>query len=136
MEIQYLCPLLQVFDMNTSLKFYCEVLGFHIHESAGEKNDLGWVWLKRNNTDLMLNTAYETPDRPERPDTTRFAAHNDTILYFGCPDVDEAYQILLSKGLKLEPPTVAPYGMKQLYLHDPDGYGICFQWKHEGKEEA
>jgi hypothetical protein len=18
--------------------------------------------------------------------------------------------------------------MKQLYLHDPDGYGLCFQW--------
>jgi len=24
--------------------------------------------------------------------------------------------------------TVAPYGMKQMYLADPDGYGICFQW--------
>jgi hypothetical protein len=24
---------------------------------------------------------------------------------------------------------VAPYGMKQMYLHDPDGFGLCFQWK-------
>ena len=130
MEVQYLCPLIQVFDMNVSLQFYCEVLGFSIHQSAGEKDNLDWVWLKWNNADLMLNTAYETPYRPAQREATRVASHDDTILYFGCPDVDEAYQILLLKGLKLSPPNVAPYGMKQLYLHDPDGYGLCFQWPH------
>jgi hypothetical protein len=46
MEVQYLCPLIQVFDMNVSLKFYCEVLGFVIHQSAGEEDKLDWVWLK------------------------------------------------------------------------------------------
>ncbi|MGK6353540.1 VOC family protein [Parapedobacter sp. DT-150] len=40
--IHYLCPLIQVFDMNTALKFYCEVLGFHIHESAS------WSWRRRS----------------------------------------------------------------------------------------
>jgi glyoxylase I family protein len=130
MDIQYLCPLLEVFDMNMSLKFYCEVLGFTIHESAGDKDNLDWVWLKWKSIDLMLNTAYETPYRPERPDVARVAAHHDATLYFGCPNVDEAYQILLAKGLKLDPPTIAPYGMKQLYLLDPDGYNLCFQWTH------
>lgn len=128
MEIQYLCPLLQVFDMHRSLKFYCEILGFTIHESAGEKQNIGWVWLKWNNTDLMLNTAYETPFRPEHEDAARVAAHEDTTLYFGCPNIDDAYQQLIAKGISLHPPTLAPYGMKQLYLHDPDGYTLCFQW--------
>jgi hypothetical protein len=32
-------------------------------------------------------------------------------------------------GIQVEAPVVAPYGMKQLYLKDPDGYTICFQWK-------
>jgi glyoxylase I family protein len=35
---------------------------------------------------------------------------------------------LRAQGVELEPPTVAPYGMRQLYLTDPDGYAICFQW--------
>jgi len=128
MEIQGLCPLIQVFDMNTSLRFYCELLEFRVHQSAGEKDDIGWVWLKWNNADLMLNTAYETPDRPELPDPARVAAHEDTCLYFSCPDVDGAYQDLLAKGLQLNPPTIAPYGMKQLYFKDSDGYNLCFQW--------
>lgn len=128
MEIQSLCPLLQVFDMKTSLYFYCDVLGFTIHQSAGTPEDLGWVWLKRQNIDLMLNTLYETPDRPIHPDPLRNEAHADTAIYFGCPDVDDMYNFLKSKGFASKPPQIAHYGMKQLYLHDPDGYTICFQW--------
>jgi glyoxylase I family protein len=127
-KLEYLCPLLSVFDMKTSLHFYCDILGFKIHQHAGEKDDLGWVWLKRETVDLMLNTAYETPNRPAHADKLKTAAHNDTILYLGCPDVDGAYRELVSKGLKLTAPEDAPYGMRQLYFYDPDGYGICFQW--------
>ena len=76
----------------------------------------------------MLNTAYDDGERPPVPDPARVAAHDDTILYFSCPDVDAAYAYLLTKGIHLKEPRIAPYGMKQLYLKDPDGYGLCFQW--------
>jgi uncharacterized glyoxalase superfamily protein PhnB len=77
----------------------------------------------------MLNTLYD-PDaeRPPLPDPGRVAAHDDTGLYFGCPDVDGVYQHLRANGVTVEPPTVAPYGMKQLYVKDPDGFSLCFQW--------
>jgi len=42
-------------------------------------------------------------------------------------DPDAAYEHLLAKGIETQPPKVAPYGMKQLYVEDPDGYVICFQ---------
>ena len=76
----------------------------------------------------MLNTAYEQEYRPAQPEATFIAAHGDTCLYFSCPDVDAAYQHLRSHGLKVDEPKVAPYGMKQLYVKDPDGYNLCFQW--------
>lgn len=129
MEIQSLCPLLQVYDMYTSLHFYVGILGFEVRDSAGEKDDPGWVWLTRQDVNLMLNTQYETPARPGSPDSVRKANHRDTILYLGCPDVDGAYAELMDKGCDPEPPQITPYGMKQLYLSDPDGYGICFQWR-------
>jgi glyoxylase I family protein len=31
-------------------------------------------------------------------------------------------------GIKAEEPKVSWYGMKQVYLTDPDGYLLCFQW--------
>jgi glyoxylase I family protein len=80
---------------------------------------------------IMLNTAYEDDDRPAAPDPQRIAAHEDTCIYFGCPDVDAAYQHLRSNGISAEPPKVAPYGMKQLYVRDPDNFNLCFQWLAE-----
>ena len=127
-DVRGMTPLIQVFDMPASLAFYCDVLGFAVHASSSPPPKCDWVWLKLNGTDLMLNTAYEEEYRPSSPNGPRVAAHDDTCFYFGCPDVDAAYMYLLSRGVKAEPPKVAPYGMKQLYLKDPDGFSICFQW--------
>lgn len=77
----------------------------------------------------MLNTAYEYDDeRPALPDTARVAAHADTGLFLACPNVDAAYEELRGKGVEFKEPMVTGYGMKQLHLHDPDGYSLCFQW--------
>lgn len=142
LDIQGMWPLLQVFDMATSLKFYCHLLEFKIH--ATDQNTIApnhnWVWLVRGeNVHLMLNTAYEPDRRPQTPDPRRVAAHGDTCLYFAALDVDAVYAYLQQKGIESDAPRVAPYGMKQLYLHDPDGYGICFQRrveKEEGRKAA
>jgi len=76
-----------------------------------------------------LNTAYRFDDeRPAAPDQARTAAHDDTGLFFGCPNVDAAYQDLLGKGVQVKAPVITGYGMKQMYLRDPDGYTLCFQW--------
>jgi len=129
-DVRGLAPLLSVFDMPTSIKFYCEGLGFEIVATDNlPAPHFGWVLLRLNGTELMLNTAYEAWQRPPGPEPSRIAAHDDTCLYFGCPDVDSAYRHLQEKGVDLSPPKVAPYGMKQLYLKDPDGYSLCFQWR-------
>ncbi len=124
-------PLLQVFDMAASLEFYCGVLGFEIVQTDGNTTapNHNWVWLRLNDIDLMLNTAYEYDKRPQAADPRRVMAHRDMALYFGAPDVDAVYAQLRAKGIDVKEPTVAPYGMKQLYLRDPDGFELCFQWK-------
>jgi uncharacterized glyoxalase superfamily protein PhnB len=76
----------------------------------------------------MLNTAYEKQDRPPAPDPVRVAAHADTAIYFACPDVDAVYRHLREKGVEVKEPQIAQYGMKQVYVTDPDGYNLCFQW--------
>jgi glyoxylase I family protein len=137
LDLRHICPLLQVFDMPASLAFYRDLLGFEIVEAAppvgavtADAHD--WVWLRRGTLNLMLNTAYD-PDavRPPVPEAARVAAHDDTGLYIGAPDPDAVYDHLRERGVALKPPTIAPYGMKQLYLKDPDGFVICFQWPVE-----
>ena len=134
LELRGLCPLLQVFDMPTSLAFYRDALGFEVVQAApaNPKSPDGhdWVWLRRGGAELMLNTRYDPDDvRPPAPDATRVEAHDDTALFVGCPDVDAAYVHLRDRGVAVAPPTVAPYGMKQLSVKDPDGFTVCFQWE-------
>jgi glyoxylase I family protein len=131
-DMRGVCTLIQVFDMPTSVRFYRDVLGFEVVEHAPlrAEDEFGWCWLKHDDsTEIMLNTAYDYGERPESPDPARVASHGDTCLYIGCPDVDAAYRFLRDKGLNVKEPKVAHYGMKQLYLGDPDGFGICFQWR-------
>ena len=127
-EVRSVCALLQVFDMPASVRFYRDVLGFEIVEtSAREGDQFDWGLLRLNDSFLMLNTAYEQEFRPAQPEPARVAAHDDIGLFFSCPDVDAAYEHLVAQGLAVQEPKVAPYGMKQLYVHDPDGYVLCFQ---------
>ena len=128
--VRGLTTLLQVYDMPTSIRFYRDTLGFQVVTTSpvlGEGR-FHWVLLRLGDAHLMLNTAYEfDADRPIPPDASRLAAHDDTGLFFDCPDVDAAYQELRTKGATVKPPILTGYGMKQVYLHDPDGYSLCFQ---------
>ncbi len=123
-----LAPLLQVYDMPTSLAFYCDALGFELISSNRTEPPFDWVLLRRDDVEVMLNTMYESDARPPAPDDARNAMHTDVTLYIGCADVDGLYAELRERAIALPPPTTAPYGMRQLGVTDPDGYGLCFQW--------
>jgi glyoxylase I family protein len=127
-EIRRMTPLLEVFDMPTALAFYRDLLGFEVVDRSGSDDNSDWVMLRLLDIYLMLNTAYESDERPPHPDLTRVRAHRDTALFFSCPEVDSAYIYLRDRGVDLKPPHNAPYGMRQLYLRDPDGFNLCFQW--------
>lgn len=132
LQIHGLTPLLEVYDMPASIHFYRDLLGFAIVSTSPAlgPDRFHWVWLRLGDADLMLNTAYETDgERPATPDAGRVSGHRDVGLFLGCPDVDAAYRELRTKGIDVQKPQVTRYGMKQMYTRDPDGYGLCFQWR-------
>jgi glyoxylase I family protein len=135
--IEGCAPLFGVYDVPTSVAFYRDVLGFEVVNTSKPfteaKDDYGWALLRLNGVELMLNNAYEDNVRPPVPDPVRSSWHKDTILYFGCGDVDAAYAYLRARGVAVEAPKVAYYGMKQLNVTDPDGYRLCFQWPVEAE---
>jgi glyoxylase I family protein len=127
LELRGLVPLLQVFDMPSSVTFYRDILGFEVVAQSEPGDNFDWGMLRRDGMVLMLNTAYERESRPVSPDRLRMAAHDDTALFFDCPDPDAAYAYLCGRGLKAQAPVTTRYGMKQVYVSDPDGYSLCFQ---------
>jgi catechol 2,3-dioxygenase-like lactoylglutathione lyase family enzyme len=127
-ELDKLTTLLEVFDMPRSIAFYRDALGFQVVHTSQPGSEFSWALLAREGAALMLNTAYdEDEERPAEPEPERVEAHADTALFFGCKDLDGAYQHLLGTGVPVREPTVTRYGMRQLWLQDPDGFRICLQ---------
>ena len=120
--VRGLTPLLEVFDLPTSIAFYRDVLGFEL--VAGD--DSWWCMLKLGEATLMLNTAYEDHERPPAPEPARVRGHADTSLYFSSPDPDEVYAHLVRKGWPAMAPMITSYGMRQVSTKDPDGFQIFF----------
>lgn len=133
-EVEGLTPLLEVYDMAEALHFYRDGLGFEIGGAsdavdAPEGRHGQWCWLRLGGAKLMLNTAYDAGERPPERDPARQRAHRDTGLFLRCPDVDAAAEELRARGIEADGPRTAPYGMRQLWLRDPDGYQLCFQMR-------
>ncbi|HRC87596.1 MAG TPA: VOC family protein [Thermoanaerobaculia bacterium] len=133
-RVEGVAPLVQVYDMPRALQFYRDALGFSVVGQSEPGDDCNWAMLQLDDATLMLNTAYDPEARPPQPDSARVRAHRDTILFFGCRDLDACYAHLVTRGVAAEPPRTAPYGMRQIFLSDPDGFGLCFQWPAEAGE--
>jgi catechol 2,3-dioxygenase-like lactoylglutathione lyase family enzyme len=116
-------PLLQVFDMQTSLKFYCDVLGFEVVDKTDHD---WWAMIGLGDARLMLNTAYEDGKRPKAADPKRVLGHRDVSLYFEFLDLDGLHAYLRDKGYEVQPPVKTSYGLMQMSVRDPDGYELCF----------
>jgi catechol 2,3-dioxygenase-like lactoylglutathione lyase family enzyme len=133
-EIRGMSPLLSVFDMRTSVHFYCEILGFEMvdHSPFYAPGEFHWAMLRFGDIELMLNTAYDEGERPEQPDPARVSSHGEVVFYLGCPDVDFAYWHLIENEVKVGPPKFVRYGgvhaWHVLSVFDPDGYHLCLQW--------
>jgi uncharacterized glyoxalase superfamily protein PhnB len=114
--------------MPRSAAFYRDVLGFEILMQSQPGGHFHWALLRLGEVELMLNTMFESDEeRPAKVDPSRTLGHGDMTLYFGCADVDEAWEHLRAKGVMVTKPVTQRYGMKQISVIDPDGYQLCFQ---------
>jgi glyoxylase I family protein len=134
LELRGVVPLLWVYDMPTSIRFYRDALGFKVAATSAAlgEDQFDWAMLELGQCRFMLNAIFES-DQP-RPIRLQPSApsQRDVWLYFDCPDVDAIYQTLHGKGLGLQEPSVTYYGTYQTFLHDPDGYRLCFQSPSNG----
>ena len=120
-QVHKLWPLLFVQDVDRSLGFYRDQLGFALARRADDASGkLFWCRLERGGASIMLQQA----DAEDGPAEGR---GRGVAFYFICDDADAMHAELNSRGMQLDRPTIAYYGMKQLFVPEPDGYSICFE---------
>ena len=118
--IRELVTLLFVQDIEASIGFYRDHLGFEIVGTWEPDGKVAWCRLQRNNSAIMLQQAGDEDGPAE-------GRGRGICFFFVCDDVVAIYAELSERGVSLAPPEVAFYGMKQIFLKDPDGYELCFE---------
>jgi catechol 2,3-dioxygenase-like lactoylglutathione lyase family enzyme len=118
--VRALWPLLVVRDLDRSVRFYRERLGFTVVGQAEADGRMFWCRLERGQSSIMLQ-------REEAEDGPADNRACGISLFFLCDDADAMHAELAARGLLLAPPRPAYYGMTQLFVPEPDGYVLCFE---------
>ncbi len=118
--VHELVPLLFVEDIARSVAFYRDRLCFDMTGAWEPEGRLAWCRLQRGGSSLMLQQACDEDGPPE-------GRGRGVGFFFTCDDAEALFAEFTARGVDVAPPTVAFYGMKQLFVKDPDGYELCFQ---------
>jgi catechol 2,3-dioxygenase-like lactoylglutathione lyase family enzyme len=129
-------PFFGVSNMEASLRFYVDGLGFEIKrqwipDRAEDKPDgrIRWCWLQRDEAAIMLQEFL-----PEhRPKNTLGAGLN---ICFQCADALALYRDFKSRGIQTRTRPFVGNGLWVVPLTDPDGYRIEFSSPTDAPEES
>ena len=111
MGLRSLTPMLQTSDMDRTISWYGDLLGFHCVRRVED----GWCHLRQGGVSLMFmkNDHVGTP-------------HATATQYIYVDDVDELWEALKDRVTAEWGPETMPYGMREFAIRDPDGYLLSF----------
>src|ERR1700693_3619160 len=114
---------LKVADLERSLAFYRDVLGFEVTQRYG--NNVAFIAAGGYHPPIGLNTWESEGGSPPEPGTT--GLYHLAILYPTRALLADALRRLARAGISLE--GASDHGVSEaLYLRDPDGHGGELYW--------
>ena len=122
-EFKKIVPVLKVSDMQTSVGFYTNVLGFTVAWRAANDGGGENCMLLAGAANLLLSTGTQLGDKPQFTGT----------LYFHMSGVQEFFERVRHKGEVVWPLEMMDYGQKEFGIHDDDGYTLAFAEALEGE---
>ncbi|HET7094083.1 MAG TPA: VOC family protein [Thermomicrobiales bacterium] len=122
--MQSVIPAFAVADIEASLKFYADALGFaETFRLPGDDGRLVHASVQRGDVSLMFGAIDRIPELADRPPLGR-----GVVLYTTVgedEDIDALYARAVANGATvLEPPADQPWGHRDWTIADPDGYAI------------
>ena len=116
-------PFFAVSNMESSLRFYVDGLGFQITDKWEEEGTVRWCRLVRGGAALMLQDFRRDGGKTWSPDGPLGLG---VSIMFICSDALSAYREFTAKGLAPSLPFVGN-SMWVTSLRDPDGYSVDFE---------
>jgi uncharacterized glyoxalase superfamily protein PhnB len=107
-------PELPVLDVDASLAYYRDILGFRVEgRHLGEANEVVFGSVLRGRTNIYVSRKNEPVAK--------------SYCWICVDEVDELFATLKAKGARLvEEPADKPWGYRQFTLEDTDGHKLTF----------
>ena len=130
MKFSDVTPNLIVSDIDRSLRFYRDVLGFAVVTTVPEAAPFVFVWLQRDGISVFLNAregvGEDLPALAARP----LGGTNTLFMVLEADSVESGVDALFAE-VSAQAAVVMPlktqfYGMREFGIEDPDGYVILF----------
>lgn len=116
-------PFFWVRDIQASLRFYVDGLGFVLTNRWIDEGTLRWCWLELGAAAIMLQEFWRGAHHHNAPDVPVGVGVG---TYFTCKDALAIYRDVRSRGIDAKRPFVGNH-MWVTEVDDPDGYHLFFE---------
>ena len=131
-NVQQAVPFFNVTDIEASLRFYVDGLGFVMTNRWDPEGRLRWCWLRLGDTAIMLQQYW----RDGRPGGAPAGPLGQGVsICFMCADAIAIYHAITSRGIVAQRPYVGNC-LWVTSVSDPDGYRLEFESPTDAPEES
>jgi uncharacterized glyoxalase superfamily protein PhnB len=131
-NVRQAVPFLWVENIDASLRYYIDGLGFEMKNKWEPEGKLRWCWLRLGGAAIMLQEFWKEGPHEGRPEGT---LGQGVSICFQCADALAIYRSVTSRGIEAKRPFVGN-SMWVTSLVDPDGYRLDFESPTNVPEET
>ncbi len=122
--LKRLIPNLMVEDVNQTIDFYKNVLGFDVLATVPETGKLNWAMLKQGNVEMQFQLRESLTE--ELPIFKDKAIGGALTLYIDVEGIEELHERLKDRVTIVQDMHTTFYGTKEFVLQDLNGFVISF----------
>ena len=116
MNFEGLIPVIQCHQIQKTLEFYQQAFRYIIINKTENASGLQWVYLKSDNTFLMLQKIDDT--------AVNDVNSGNIILHYYTPDITSQHQFMTARGISVGEIENTPYHVRRFFVVDPEGNTI------------
>jgi uncharacterized glyoxalase superfamily protein PhnB len=124
-------PMIYTTNLEESIQFYRDILGFEVEEYYPDKENPTWVCIRIGDDRLGIGKTFSYIHHKLHP---RGVDGSGVQFYIRVADVDRLYDKYHDKIEIIDDIENKPWGDREFTFKDPNGYLISFYSKHVGTD--
>ena len=122
--LKKLTPNMMVEDVEKTIAFYRDVLGFETLTTVPGDNEIGFAIMQRDNVEVMFQSRKSLSENV--PALTGASIGASQTFYIEVSDIDSLYQQVQGKAAIVVDMHDTFYGTREFYFRDVNGYILSF----------